>query len=162
MTQRVPALRGGLFALVAAALFGVSTPLVQRAAPTCQASVGWHCFREVMDRRVWAAMLLPIAGGMLVVDRGLRGGLEVVGLLAVLATTASWGVDNTLSRAVCVSICWPSGHSAWRALDRCSPSRPSSAGSWPSLWVISDRSLSWGMAVGGGVMVGGVLLHLAE
>lgn len=107
-------------------------------------------------------MLLPIAGGMLVVDRGLRGGLEVVGLLAVLATTASWGVDNTLSRAVCVSICWPSGHSARRALDRCSPSRPSSAGSWPSLWVISDRSLSWGMAVGGGVMVGGVLLHLAE
>jgi len=58
-------------------------------------------YREVMDRRVWAAMMLLLAGGVvLVVDRGLTGGVELMGLLAVFAATVAWGVDNTLSRAL--------------------------------------------------------------
>jgi drug/metabolite transporter (DMT)-like permease len=181
MTLPLPAIRGGLFALAAAALFGISTPLVQRAGSNVGAfttaallyagaaligqllrqpvereaalrradaprlawmalfgavlgpvALAWGLqhtsgtsatlmlalealftavlaralYREVMDRRVWAAMLLLLAGGMvLVIDRAMKGGTQegdaqLLGLLAVLVATAAWGVDNTLSRAL--------------------------------------------------------------
>lgn len=171
-----PALRGGLLALLAAALFGLSTPLVQRFGhglgafstaallyagaafvavwirqpaeveaklqrsdlPRLMAMAGfgavigpvalawglqrtsgasaslmltlealftvalaWRLYGESMDKRVATAMLLLLAGGMaLVVDQGLAGGAQLWGLLAVLAATAAWGLDNTLSRGV--------------------------------------------------------------
>jgi drug/metabolite transporter (DMT)-like permease len=173
---RGPALRGGLLALLAAALFGLSTPLVQRfgqglgpfttaallyggavivalllrqpAAREAQlrradmprllamagmgavvgpvalawglqrtsgasaslmltlealftAVLAWRWYGEVFDRRVAAAMLLLLAGGiMLVVEQGLAGQTQLLGLTAVLLATAAWGVDNTLSRGV--------------------------------------------------------------
>jgi drug/metabolite transporter (DMT)-like permease len=54
-----------------------------------------------MDRRVWAAMLLLLAGGVLIIlDQGLAASGQWLGLLAVLAATAAWGTDNTLSRAL--------------------------------------------------------------
>ncbi|MDO8418824.1 MAG: DMT family transporter [Rubrivivax sp.] len=172
----LPALRGGLLALLAAALFGASTPLVQqfgvqvgafstaallyagaaivgalsRRHPGREARVlrsdlprllamagfgavlgpvalAWGLqrtsgtgaslmltlealftvllarwlYRESMGRRVWVAMLLLLAGGaMLVLDQGRGGSGQVLGLLAVLAATAAWAVDNTLSRAL--------------------------------------------------------------
>jgi drug/metabolite transporter (DMT)-like permease len=171
-----PALRGGLLALLAAALFGISTPLVQRfgeglgafttaallyagaaamgllsrqhierearlrsgdfprllAMAAFGAVIGpvalvwglqntsgasaslmltlealftavlaWRLYRETMDGRVWTAMALLLAGGMvLVLDQGRAGGAQLWGLLAVLLATAAWGVDNTLSRAL--------------------------------------------------------------
>jgi drug/metabolite transporter (DMT)-like permease len=174
--RTLPALRGGLLALLAAALFGVSTPLVQQFGvglgafstaallyagaaavgllsrqrvdrearlqradlPQVLAMAGfgavvgpvalawglqhtsgtsaslmltlealftavlaWRLYRETMDGRVWAAMALLLAGGMvLVLDQGRTGGAQLWGLLAVLLATAAWGVDNTLSRAV--------------------------------------------------------------
>jgi drug/metabolite transporter (DMT)-like permease len=174
--QALPAVRGGLLALLAAALFGVSTPLVQQfgaglgafstaallyagaaavglmsrqptgrearlqradlprllAMAGCGAVVGpvalawglqntsgtsaslmltlealftavlaWRLYRETMDGRVWTAMALLLAGGMvLVLDQGRTGGAQLWGLLAVLLATAAWGVDNTLSRAL--------------------------------------------------------------
>ncbi|MES2785546.1 MAG: DMT family transporter [Pseudomonadota bacterium] len=174
--QRLPALRGGAFALLSAVLFGISTPLVQRAGEglgpfataallyagaamagallrqpiakeaqlqrsdfariTLMALFGavigpvalaWGLqhtsgasaslmlalealftavlarllYQEVMDRRVWTAMTLLLLGGIvLVIDRGLGGSTQMPGLLAVLAATAAWGVDNTLSRGV--------------------------------------------------------------
>ncbi len=171
-----PALRGGLLALLAAALFGLSTPLVQRFGqglgafttaallyggaalvallmrhpperearlrrsdlPRLLAMAGfgavvgpvalawglqrtsgssaslmltlealftavlaWRLYGETMDRRVVAAMLLLLAGGMaLVLEQGLAGDAQLFGVLAVLAATAAWGLDNTLSRGV--------------------------------------------------------------
>lgn len=176
MNRRWPALRGGLLALLAAALFGISTPLVQRAGVGLgafstaallyagAAAVGllsrqrierearlqrgdlprllamaafgavlgpvalawglqntsgtsaslmltlealftavlaWRLYRETMDGRVWTAMALLLAGGMvLVLDQGRMGGAQLMGLLAVLLATAAWGIDNTLSRAL--------------------------------------------------------------
>ena len=173
--RRRPALRGGVLALLAAALFGVSTPLVQQFGvglgafstaallyagaaavgllsrqridrearlqrsdlPRLLAMAGfgavigpvalawglqhtsgtsaslmltlealftavlaWRLYRETMDGRVWAAMALLLAGGMvLVLDQGRTGGAQLWGLLAVLLATAAWGVDNTLSRS---------------------------------------------------------------
>ena len=171
-----PALRGGLLALLAATLFGLSTPLVQHFGqglgafstaallyagaafvalwmrqpveleaklkradlPRLLAMAGfgavigpvalawglqrtsgtsaslmltlealftvvlaWRLYGESMDKRVATAMLLLLAGGMaLVADQGLAGNTQLLGLLAVLAATAAWGLDNTLSRGV--------------------------------------------------------------
>ena len=174
--RRLPALRGAVLALLAAALFGVSTPLVQQLGvgigafttaallyagaaavgllsrqrvdvearvlrsdlPRLLAMAGfgavlgpvalawglqhtsgtgaslmltlealftallaWLLYRETMDRRVWAAMLLLMAGGaVLVLDQGRSGGGQALGLVAVLLATAAWGADNALSRAL--------------------------------------------------------------
>jgi len=175
-SPHLPALKGGLLALLAAGLFGVSTPLVQQLGvglgpfttaallyagaaiigallrqPVEQearvlrsdtprllavaafgavlgpvalawglqrtsgtgaslmltlealftAVLAWRLYGETMDRRVWVAMLMLLAGGvLLVVDQGLSGGAQLLGLLAVLVATAAWGMDNTLSRAL--------------------------------------------------------------
>ena len=172
----LPALRGGLIALLAAVLFGASTPLVQRfgagvgsfstaallyagaalvgallrravdrearvqpadamrlaamalfGAVIGPVALAWglqrtsgtgaslmltleavftavlarFCYHETLDRRVAVAMTLLTLGGMaLVLDRTESGTTPMLGLLAVMLATASWGVDNTLSRAV--------------------------------------------------------------
>ena len=174
--DEMPALRGGLIALTAAVLFGVSTPLVQRfgaglgsfstaallyagaafvgallrrpverearvqrrdaprlalmalfGAGVGPVTLAWGLqhtsgasaslmltleavftailarlwYHETMDRRVVLAMALLTSGGMaLVLDRADAGSDQVLGLLAVMAATAAWGVDNTLSRTV--------------------------------------------------------------
>lgn len=171
-----PAVRGGLLALLAAALFGISTPLVQRAGagvgafttaallylgaalaglltrqprerearlasrdlPRLSAmalfgaglgpvALAWGLqhtsgtsasllltlealftallarllYGEVMDRRVWLAMGLLLAGGVaLILDQGRAGTPQLLGLLAVGGATLAWGVDNTLSRGL--------------------------------------------------------------
>jgi drug/metabolite transporter (DMT)-like permease len=171
-----PVLRGGLLALLAAALFGLSTPLVQRFGqglgpfstaallyggaalvalfqrrgaaveaplrrsdlPRLLAMVGagavvgpvalvwglqrtsgasasllltleavftavlaWRWYGEVLDGRVKTAVALLLAGGaLLVIDQGLSGQVQLLGLLAVALATVAWGVDNTLSRGV--------------------------------------------------------------
>lgn len=175
-TLSAPALRGGLLALLAAALFGLSTPLVQyfgiglgafttaallyagaalvalvmRRPPEREASLrrsdfarllamagfgavigpvalawglqrtsgssaslmltleamftvvlAWRLYGETMDKRVVAAMLFLLSGGVaLVMEQGLAGDTQLKGLLAVLLATAAWGLDNTLSRGV--------------------------------------------------------------
>ena len=174
--SHLPALRGAATALLAALLFGVSTPLVQRAgaglgsyttaallyagaaltgvllrrpvereARVRRADLGrigsmalfgavigpvalaWGLqhtsgtaaslmltleavftailarawYGETLDRRVLAALVLLVAGGMLLVlDRIDAGAGQTLGLLAVAAATAAWGVDNALSRGV--------------------------------------------------------------
>lgn len=283
----MPALRGGGLALLAAALFGISTPLVQRAGvglgafttaallyggaaaigallrqpvereaalrrtdfarlawmalfgaaigpvalawglqhtsgtsgslmlaleAVCTAVLARLLYREVMDRRVWTAMLLLLAGGVvLVVDRGLSGGAQLLGLLAVLAATAAWGLDNTLSRALAErdpgqvilgkSLLGASATAAlaiaarepipslWAALALVAigasgyglslrlyllAQRAFGAARTGSVFAfapfigallaigLGDRSLSWGMAAGGALMLAGVGLHLAE
>jgi drug/metabolite transporter (DMT)-like permease len=58
-------------------------------------------YGEALDRRVMLALTLLTAGGMLLVmDRSQAGAGQLAGVLAVLAATAAWGVDNTLSRAL--------------------------------------------------------------
>jgi drug/metabolite transporter (DMT)-like permease len=166
-TLSAPALKGGLLALLAAALFGLSTPLVQhfgvglgafttaallyagaaavalvmRQPPEREAALrrsdwprlvamaglgavlgpvalawglqrtsgssaslmltlealftavlAWRLYGETMDRRVGIAMFLMLAGGVaLVLEQGLAGTPQLMGLLAVLVATAAWG-----------------------------------------------------------------------
>ena len=56
-------------------------------------------YREHIDRRVGLALALLTLGGMLLVlERAGNGTAQVIGLLAVMGATFSWGVDNSLSR----------------------------------------------------------------
>lgn len=58
-------------------------------------------YHETLDRRVTLAMTLLTLGGMaLVLDRAQAGTNQMMGLLAVMAATVAWGVDNTLPRGV--------------------------------------------------------------
>lgn len=46
------------------------------------AVLAWRLYRETMDGRVWTAMALLLAGGMvLVLDQGRSGGAQLWGLL---------------------------------------------------------------------------------
>jgi len=282
-----PALRGALLALLAAILFGASTPFLQRAGEGLGAfttaallyggaalmgallrqpvereaalrradlpRLGWMAlfgagigpvalawglqhtsgtsgslmlaleavftallaralYREVMDRRVWAAVGLLLAGGIvLVLDRGRSSGTQLLGLLAVLAATAAWGVDNTLSRAlaerdpgqvvlgksllgaaVTAALAWAAQEPlpTWGTALAVVAIGASGYGLSLRLYLLAqrafgaartgsvfafapfigavlavalgDRSLSWGMAAGGALMLAGVALHLME
>jgi drug/metabolite transporter (DMT)-like permease len=80
---------------------GTSASLMLTLEALFTAVLAWRLYRETMDGRVWTAMALLLAGGMvLVLDQGRSGGAQLMGLLAVLLATAAWGVDNTLSRAL--------------------------------------------------------------
>ena len=80
---------------------GTSASLMLTLEALFTALLAWCLYRETLDRRVWTAMVLLLAGGLLLVlDQGRSGGVQLWGLLAVLLATAAWGVDNTLSRAL--------------------------------------------------------------
>lgn len=80
---------------------GSSASLMLTLEAVFTAVLAWKLYGETMDRRVVAAMLLLLAGGAaLVLEQGLAGSAQLLGLLAVLVATAAWGVDNALSRGV--------------------------------------------------------------
>ncbi len=191
---------------------GSSASLMLTLEALFTAVLAWKLYGETMDRRVGAAMLLLLAGGIaLVAEQGMAGNAQLLGLLAVLAATAAWGVDNTLSRGVAerdpgqvvlvkaslgagatVVLAWVTGEPmpgltaaaallavgatgyglslrlyllAQRAFGA---SRTGSVFAFaPFIGALGalafgDRSASWMLAVGGLLMLAGVLLHLAE
>lgn len=80
---------------------GTSASLMLTLEALFTAVLARYLYQETMDRRVWAAMLLLLAGGVaLVLDQGRSGGPQLWGLLTVLLATAAWGADNTLSRGL--------------------------------------------------------------
>lgn len=80
---------------------GVSASLMLTLEALFTAVLARLVYHETMDRRVAGAVLLLLAGGvLLVLDQGRAGVARMLGLAAVLGATAAWGVDNTLSRAL--------------------------------------------------------------
>ena len=80
---------------------GTSASLMLTLEALFTAVLAWRLYRETLEGRVWTAMVLLLAGGLvLVLDQGRTGGAQLWGLLAVLLATAAWGVDNALSRAL--------------------------------------------------------------
>ena len=80
---------------------GSSASLMLTLEALFTAILAWRLYGETMDKRVGAAMLFLLAGGVaLVLEQGLAGETQLLGLLAVLVATAAWGIDNTLSRGV--------------------------------------------------------------
>jgi drug/metabolite transporter (DMT)-like permease len=191
---------------------GTSASLMLTLEAVFTAVLAHRLYRETMDRRVWGAVLLLVAGGaVLVLDRGPLGGAQMLGLLAVLLATAAWGIDNTLSRAlaerdpgqvVLAKAALGASVTTLLALlaDEPMPGPGAAAGMLAvgatgyglslrfyllaqrafgaartgSMFafapfigaalamLLGDRSASWGMAVGGVLMLAGVVLHLAE
>jgi len=192
---------------------GTSASLMLTLEALFTALLAWCLYRETMDRRVWAAMSLLLAGGVvLVLDQGIGGGAgQVLGLVAVLVATLAWGADNTLSRAVAdrdpsqvVMIKAAIGAPA-AALIAVLAAEPL-PGAWAALGLLlvgatgyglslrfyllaqrafgaartgsvfafapfigaalavalGDRSAGWLTAAGGGLMLAGIVLHLAE
>lgn len=80
---------------------GTSASLMLTLEAVFTALLAWRLYGESIDRRVLWAMLLLLAGGVLLaLDQGLQGDAQFLGLLAVLVATIAWGVDNSLSRGV--------------------------------------------------------------
>ena len=79
---------------------GSSASLMLTLEALFTALLAWRLYHETMDRRVWAAMLLLLAGGVtLVVDQGRLGGVELAGLLDILGGHAVMDVFSTLLAA---------------------------------------------------------------
>jgi drug/metabolite transporter (DMT)-like permease len=69
---------------------GTSASLMLTLEALFTAVLAWRMYHETMDRRVWTAMLLVLAGGiLLVLDQARDGGARLWGLLAVLVATAA-------------------------------------------------------------------------
>ncbi|MEO8024513.1 DMT family transporter [Polaromonas sp.] len=80
---------------------GASASLMLTLEALFTAVLAWRLYRETMDARVWAAMGLLLAGGvLLILGQGRLGETQFAGMLAVLLAAAAWGIDNTLSRAL--------------------------------------------------------------
>ena len=80
---------------------GASASLLLTLEAVFTAVLAWRWYGEVLDGRVKTAVALLLAGGaLLVIDQGLTGQVQLLGLLAVAVATVAWGVDNTLSRGV--------------------------------------------------------------
>lgn len=191
---------------------GTSASLMLTLEALFTAVLAWRLYRETMDRRVWAAMLLLLAGGVvLVLDQGRLGGIQLTGLLAVLLATAAWGVDNTVSRGLAekdpgqvvlakatlgalatavlawlFSEPWPGGVAALGLLAvgatgyglslrfyllaqrAFGAARTGSVFAFApfigavAAFAMGERSANGLMALGGGLMMLGVMLHLAE
>jgi drug/metabolite transporter (DMT)-like permease len=100
------ALMGAVMAPVALAwglqrTSGSSASLMLTLEAVFTAVLAWRWYGEAMDRRVAMAVLLLLAGGLvLIVDQGSVGQVQLWGLVAVMLATVAWGIDNTLSRGV--------------------------------------------------------------
>lgn len=80
---------------------GSSASLMLTLEAVFTAILAWRWYGETLDRRVTAAVALLLLGGVvLVLEQGLAGQVQLLGLLAVTVATIAWGVDNTLSRGV--------------------------------------------------------------
>ena len=80
---------------------GTSASLMLTLEAVFTALLAWRLYGESLGKRVWGALALLLAGGLLLVlDQGQAGRTQMLGLLAVAVATAAWGVDNTLSRAL--------------------------------------------------------------
>ena len=80
---------------------GSSASLMLTLEAVFTAVLAWRWYGETLDKRVNAAVVLLLTGGVvLVIEQGTLGQVQLWGLLAVMLATVAWGVDNTLSRGV--------------------------------------------------------------
>ena len=78
---------------------GASLMLALEAVFT--AVLSFLLYHEQIDRRVgMAILLLTLGSALLLFDRAAVGLAQAIGLLAVVAATIAWGMDNTLSRGL--------------------------------------------------------------
>ena len=111
---------------------GTSASLMLTLEALFTAILAWRMYHESMDRRVWTAMFLLLAGAvLLVLDQARDGGARLWGLVAVLVATAAW--DSTTPchahwrSATRARLSWPRQYwvpplphfSRWASVNRC-------------------------------------------
>jgi len=79
---------------------GFAGSLLLNFEAAATALIAVFLFRENAGRRVWAAIALMTAGGVLLSWNSGQGRLELAGPLLVLAAMAGWGLDNNLTRQI--------------------------------------------------------------
>jgi drug/metabolite transporter (DMT)-like permease len=80
---------------------GLSASLALNFEAVFTAALGWLLYREHVGRRVAFALGLMTTGGLLlVIGRSEEGHAQLAGLVAVVAATFAWGLDNALSNAL--------------------------------------------------------------
>jgi drug/metabolite transporter (DMT)-like permease len=80
---------------------GSSASLMLTLEAVFTAVLAWRWYGETLNKRViWAVVLMVAGGVVLVIEQGALGQVQLWGLLAVMLATVAWGVDNTLSRGV--------------------------------------------------------------
>jgi len=79
---------------------GLAASLLLNFEAAATALVAVWIFRESAGRRVWAALALMTAGGVLLSWDPGQGRLEAAGPLLILAAMAGWGLDNNLTRQI--------------------------------------------------------------
>jgi multidrug transporter EmrE-like cation transporter len=96
-----------LYALISAALFGVSTPaaklLIGSIHPVTLAGtalMAWFIFHENFDRRIAIGMASLVAGAAVLSWSGAPTFDNIVGPLAIVGACVAWGLDNNLTRKV--------------------------------------------------------------
>jgi drug/metabolite transporter (DMT)-like permease len=77
-----------------------ATSLVLNFEAVFTAGLAWLLYREPIGGRVGLAMLLMLAGGALVAGGAGGQGVSFTGVVLVVAATAGWAADNTLSRGL--------------------------------------------------------------
>lgn len=77
-----------------------ATSLVLNFEAVFTAGLAWLLYREPVGRRVGLAMLLMLAGGALVAGGAGGEAASFTGVALVVAATAGWAADNTLSRGL--------------------------------------------------------------
>ena len=79
---------------------GFAGSLLLNFEAAATALIAVFLFRENAGRRVWAAIALMTAGGVLLSWNSGQGRLELSGPLLILAAMAGWGLDNNLTRRI--------------------------------------------------------------
>jgi drug/metabolite transporter (DMT)-like permease len=79
---------------------GFAGSLLLNFEAAATALIAVFLFRENAGRRVWAAIALMTAGGVLLSWNSGQGRLELSGPLLILAAMAGWGLDNNLTRQI--------------------------------------------------------------
>lgn len=101
---------------------GSSASLMLTLEAVFTALLAWRWYGETLDRRVIAAVALLLVGGVvLVLEQGLVGQVQLLGLLAVTVATMAWGIDNTLSKGLRTVILarWSWSRRCWARSRRC-------------------------------------------
>lgn len=98
-------LAGGIVAPIAllfglGRLSGLAGALLLNFEAAATALFAVLLFKESAGRRLWLALVLMTAGGVLLSWDGGRGRLDLVGPLLVLLAMAGWGLDNNLTRQI--------------------------------------------------------------
>ncbi len=79
---------------------GFAGSLLLNFEAAATALIAVFLFREYAGRRVWTALALMTAGGVLLSWNSGQGRLELAGPILVLAAMAGWGLDNNLTRQI--------------------------------------------------------------